>query len=700
MADQPQQELTLTPDEISLWWGRIEAARTRRKRESEKWKKLLLGFLPPQVGNPNDSLHSNIHFRDTYLKMSEIYAQMPELHLTPLEPLNQLRDPNGQPFMDAQGKPMDGEALAAHLISIKRAVLQKMLGRDHANSDHAFYESLFDIFATSGIGPTKICYEADLQPTEIEIPGAPVPVPGSMLGLSMMPGPVQKQTVDIPVYERWRWFHFSPEKLLQPHDWHSTDFDEAPWLGMEFVQPLTTAIRRKYKLPDGFMPNASRDELILTTGGQENDIGSSELLKGVEVWLRASVYDPNVAHSQLFYVLVLIEGLKDQVGEYRASPYQTLGQDGRLTADSMLGNPIHPFTLRVQSDTAWPPSDAAFTDPLVRMEDTWLSQDIKMRDANLPRFVHSDTITEAIDKLKQADAGQGVGIPATELAMGMEKLIAPLPHLEASPSDVQGRSAIKHAREETLGLSANQAGAYSAHRISATEAATVQANVSVRLKSEQNAFMSRILAGIRKFDSLLQRYATDRDYVQIVGPDGQRSLAMWNQHVIAGRYAYDAYPDSQLTMDQATRIKRVLDYVNFMAKSPYMNQAELARVVTLAFGFDPSRMVKIPDPPPPDKPALSLALKAADLAIPEARSILIQCGFKLDPMPSPQLTLAAAAEAAKNQPHGGSADRAETLSQHHGELTGALPGPHPPPPIAPTQATPTAPVNPLMSRVQ
>ena len=48
----------------------------------------LLAWMPP--GSPDDSLHSNIHFRNTYLKTAEIYAQMPELHL---EPLNEEESP-------------------------------------------------------------------------------------------------------------------------------------------------------------------------------------------------------------------------------------------------------------------------------------------------------------------------------------------------------------------------------------------------------------------------------------------------------------------------------------------------------------------------------------------------------------------------------------------------------------------------------
>src|SRR6185312_13534062 len=126
--------LTLPSADLQAWWRRVELARQRRTREREKWTAYLRNYLPP----PSDrayEVNSNIHFRNTELKKAELFAQLPELILTPLEPLDGLRDPQtGQPFVDPQtGQPLDPRALAAHIVAIKRAVLMKLLGRDGAN---------------------------------------------------------------------------------------------------------------------------------------------------------------------------------------------------------------------------------------------------------------------------------------------------------------------------------------------------------------------------------------------------------------------------------------------------------------------------------------------------------------------------------------------------------------------------------------
>jgi hypothetical protein len=351
-----------------------------------------------------------------------------------------------------------------------------------------------------------------------------------------------------------------------------------------------------------------------------------------------------------------------------------------LTADSMIGNPIHPITLRTQADSAWPLADAAFTDPLVRQQNTWRMQSIQARDSNVPRFLHSDRITEAIDKLKEAATGQGAAIEDELMARGVDKLIQPIPHLENAQSDITGERNIEQDIEKTLGLGANQAGSINPTVRSATEVATAQANVSVRLKAEQNTLLESILRGIRKFDALIQRYADQPQYVQIVGQDGAKALALWDQHTISGRYAYDASVDSQLTVDASTRRKEFLDFVNFMAKSPWLDQGAIGRLGATVFGYDASELIRQPQPPPPPPPPhpnVSLALTAPDLGLPEVQVVLKQLGIQLSPVPSPQLQQAMALQAAKNAPHGGAADKADVISKHSGEETGAMPGQHP-----------------------
>ena len=682
MGAPPSQDLEMPAEQVREWIARIELDRQRRKRESDKWKALYEAYLPPHnqgltyaTQQSSTDINSNIHFRNTHLKQAEIFAQWPELILTPLAPLGDLRNPQtGQPTSPDE------------IVAIKRAVLNKLLGRDHAYAELTAKSCLFDIFQTSGIAATKIHYQADMQAPPADAATEPTPQPGAILGLG---APAIAPPQPVAVNERWRWDHFSAEKLIIPADWHSTMFDEAPYLGMEFVEVLTEQARKAYNLPADFQPNVSRDDLVITRDTDLQTPGTKQLFKGVEIWLYACHFDPTVAHTQLMRRLVLIDGLKDRASIYRNSPYQTLLPNGRLSPDSMIGNPIHIITLRVATDTAWIPADAAFTDPLVRIENTWMAQDVKMRDANLPRFLHSDKVTAAVDKLKNTDTGQGAAITHELMVQGLDRLIAPLPKLEHAQADTQARIQNQRAITETLGLGANQAGAPSQTVRSATEVATIQANVSVRLKGEQNAFLSELLRMVRKFDALVQRYMTEPGYITIVGQNGAQRLVPYTQAHLSGYYAYDALIDSQLSYDMTTRRKEFTDYINFFAKSGFLNLHNAVRRGSIMWGEDPALMVqdpKPPPPPPPEQPKVSVAIKAIDLAIPEVQMLLGQLGIKLPPAPSQQLLEAIQRENAQPQ-HGGAANKVDLVEKHEADQTGNQPG-APPQGVPPARALP------------
>ncbi len=400
------------------------------------------------------------------------------------------------------------------------------------------------------------------------------------------------------------------------------------------------------------------------------------MIKGVEFWLHAAEFDPNEVDKDVFYRLVLIDGLKDRAAVYELSPYQDKGMNGRLTSDSMIGNPIHPFCLRVASDTAWVPSDAAFTNPLVNIENIQERQDALIRESNIPRFLHAASITTAIDKMREAGTGQGASVDDAIMARGVAKLIFPLPHLERAQSDIQGREHNRQAITETLGLGANSGGAYNQTRKSATETAVVQQNMNARLQGERLTLLALVIQGVRKFDALVQRYETTQGYVQVVGSYGAQVLTPYTNAHLSGRFSYDAHPDSQLTIDQETRIKRITDFENFYAKSPAADQYGMFRRGCIEFGYPVSGMLKPPPttaPPPPM--SMSIDLSSANLAenllLPEVRTILQTHGVPLQPQPSPEAVTVAAAQRAKEAAtHGGGAPQADRIDKHKAEETG------------------------------
>lgn len=685
--------LEMKPDQVREWWGRVTTDRQTRELRSRRWKQYFAAYQPTKSSDTVASLKANLHFRNTETKAAELWAQFPQLALTPLEPLKGVPqvDGTGQPVIDPQTQrpkmldPYD-------VVALFREVLNKTLA--DANADLTVREAIFDYLQVSGVAGTKIHYQSDMKYPPAQ--AVPAMVPGAILGLS---GATPSAAMPVAVNERWLWDHFSPEQLLIPSGFRSTRYDAAPYLGMEFAEPFTPQAAKQYNLPDDWKPTTSQGD-ERTVAPKEATDKSTKLIKGVEIWLKAAFFDENEPDRDVYYRLVLIEGRKDVAAIYEFSPYQEKDAQGRLTYDSMIGNPIHPITLRVATDSAWIEPDAAFTDPLVQIKDTRIRQDEKLRQSNLPRFFHAASLCADFDKLITADTGQGVPI-ADDLMRQFGALVQPIPHLEKAEADHQGDIALDTALTQTTGIGPAQAGSTTPTKRSATENAIIQNAVNVRMKKEQTQLKEAVLAGVRKMASLIQRYKTTPGYVQLIGQDGTARLEAFTQAHLAFRYAIDALPDSQLTIDQESRSQRIQNVVNFSAKSPVVDQLTLMRLYFTENSYNASQVVKPPPPPPPvkpDPPNVSIPIKPADLAIPEVRALLVAIYPPLasvfNAAPSPEAVFANKAEnAALAAPaHGGAADTADILNKHSSELTGHQPGVHPLTPVTALPASPHLPM--------
>lgn len=667
-APDAEAEITMTAEQLAEWWGRVDRAIEARKHHEDRWEALLKAYMPPSDGS---AINSNIHFRNTEQKKGQLFFKTADFILTPLEPLkDQRQGPDGQMHT------------AEDVVSIKQAVLKQVLGPSGINLKRLMDEQNFDVLQVAGLSPSMISYECDL--VEVE------PDPDPLTGLVGPP-------VKVPVFEEWCWKRFSPKKLLIPHDWRSTRYDEAPWLGMQFVKPLAQA-QREYDLPEDFAANASSDTHAFeaTKGAAKDGSSTAPMVEGVAIWYFASHFDVKVAHRQVMRRLVLIKGLQDRPAKHTKSPYQTLGPDGKLTADSMIGNPIHILTLRDLADSAYVPSDSAMTDPLVKQENTWASQDIALRDANIPRFLYDGSIAEAIKKLQNAAVGEGAEVEAGKLQQGIERLIAEIPRLEKAQADVQGRAAIKQMISETLGLGANQGGSVNDKVLSATEISSANNTAGVRIEAEQNRELDYVIAGARKIDALIQRFADSPDYVSWVGADGAKRLTAWDMHLVAGRFAYEVKPDSQLRIDLAQKRQQDIQFVNLMANAPEANRSELLRTLARDFGYDPTKVVVQPPAKTPDMAKGSISFKIEDFigpGAPVAAELAAQCGYKVSPQAlqaaslfgelyaqmqaAAQAQQAAPAGGAPQTEHGGALDGAgefEPISKHAGAITGAPSG--------------------------
>lgn len=654
--------LEMTADEVGEWWKRIERADARVKAREDKWD-ILLNEYSPIVSKSGEAETVKVqqHFRNVHSKLGQLFYRTPELILTPHDPsLLNTSVPNP---MSQQGQTPLPPLTMEDVVSIKQAVLHAKMGKDGIKSDRLHDELLFDVLAWAGFGASKLGYKCVFRP--VAPPAAGAAPPGSVLGLQQPTQPAQPP-VPVPVYEEYYWRRFSPKKAKWNDDLRSTRFDEdATWMGMDFFMSPRAAMR-DLDLTAEEVSKAAEDDRVHVYDVDKQGSKAPGLVHGVEIFCKASIFTDEV-HPQAMNHLILIYGIKDRPIVWRPSPDQDFDPaTGRLTKDSLIGFPIRILTIRDLADSPFPESDSAFTNSEIKQLSTWVRQSIQIRDAAIGKYFYD---TGAIDEteikiMKSGEIGAFIGVQAGLLAGGAEKIFCTTAQVHQTSDDYRGQQIIQSNVNETLGISANGAGSFTDTVRSATESANVQSNMQGRNGKELSRCVDHWLDGARMIDTLLMRYATEADYVEITGVDGAKTMQMWNNAIVSGKYLYDIAPDSALAVDTKQDFMLDAQHWNLVAKAPQTNQEYLLKRMARRRGLDPAKAV-IPKammpPPPKENGKFTLSLNGADLANPLVVKMMIDQG------------IITAQDALLNKPvvpPEGAADKADVISQHTASNSG------------------------------
>lgn len=574
-------------------------------------------------------------------------------------------------------------------VIVFMAVVNKMLTKDMKVMS-SIREVLFDVLCPAGIGAVKIGYEA------VRAGDTPVIDP-----VTQQPAidPTTQQPAMKPniVFERYFQSRISPMRLGIPEGFEGSDFDTAPYLWFEYDETI----------PEG-------SEASESTGGDTADHTLNPLRTGklagdhaskrrrYEVWFHPAVYPVGeildidgkplppgaLANPETIARLQLIKGQTEPAAPPDC-PYQRFDANGRLIG-GITGNPIRPLTLRYVSDSAYPPSDVWETRELVDELSKSRSLMLEARDRSLPMNGYDATsvMPADIEKITRGKTGAMVGFN------GMLK--------DAVWSIVHG----EHPRENFSFndiLSDDIINSWALRQATdfdtktATEAGYQQQSTDDRMDGERSDALTWHVDNVEKvLAPLIQLFADEQDYIRLEGQDAQRlgALVPWNKTMLPGRYAWSAKPDSQIRVDAASDRKYSLDYTNYMAKSPVVNQEYLAYWLSMKFGVDPTKMLKKPEPPPQETPSVTWSIKMEDFLGPAApiATILAQsAGIVIPPQVLADVQTLGAAYAAQMlaqqqaeaqakqqqgaQPeHGGPADKAELLNKRQSDQTRGMEG--------------------------
>lgn len=659
----------LTDTERSAWLQRItgaeEAIRDVLEQGKVNVRRYQGRYTEGLKAGGDDSVIIPSEYAYTTQKSAQLFYRLPEVYLEP-----------AQPGVD-------------DACVVFQAALNQQLGPQGVNVLPRIQQVLFDVLCPVGFGAVKVGFQTAAHPTE---PTVTDPITG---------------IASPNLIARWYFIdHVSPGDLLVPAPFIGMDFDDAPWLGITFREDV----------PDGTPGTTSggqEDERRLQPPPPGAETARAQQRRGREIWYRAADFDADVTHPDVIRTFRIYDDADPALNPITvtAHPFARYDATGALT-NGMQGYPISPVVLRPIADGWLPPSECQMGRALADELSKGRTQMLQHRNRSMPQVgidtTRVDLATQG--KIQRNETGALIGFdgPAQDATWPIQKG-------EFGRENFTFNDYIQRDLDRAWGLGPNPGGTLNDTEHTASEAQIAQQASQSRLDLERNAFLAWYVDKVvTKFAALLQLFADQTQFVQLVGADAQRlikvpgaiaqqaqqtgqdprALVPWNKDAIQGRFLFRARPDSQLYLDTAQRRKQLMDLYNFFANNPTVNHQELTRQILSEFGLDPTKILQPPPPKAPEPSRIAVNVQAnLDLnpfspqyqnvrAMLQAQGVVGLVPPAVDPATANAMQMLSKGPANDTQ-HGGAAILAEKVSQHQADQTGGLQGIGGPAPIAP-----------------
>lgn len=632
--------LPLPPDQepgSAAWWKtQTDWAADIRKDLLDGWRHSARAYADKLIPVDAHTIRVNIEFEKTEQKRHQLFFRLPALKLRALP--RTIRD--SQPVPDpATGQPMPGRDLRK-AVAIFKEVLAREAGPKGANTKALMDELIFDVLCPAGLGFAKVGYEQATQGTIPMQTGQMIPdpnysQPGAVLNLRPVPMIPEMQDAPNVISELYYASRISPANGLIPAEFRLSNYEQADWLGHDFTMLPSAADALGWDVAPSRSKSWDPDDNDRIMPLDKKGARQSQL-RCREIFYYASRLDPTVKHPDKIRRLVFVQGMKDPV-VHEDFKDQRFDANGKFLS-GMRTLPIKVLTLRYVSDMAYPPSDCAITKrAVIELGDFRTIQMTHRRKAAAQRWVDGNGLIN--DQMKDAVLKGSYYDTIVTDGPG-DRFIGEIGQAHYPPDNVMSEDRIMGDINRAWALGANSSSVQEKGSPTATEIASIAQATANRLNGEREAvtqFWCRIVEAI---GSLVQLYATNEDYVEIVGQDGAKSIEAWTKDTIQGEFLYEAIPNSAQAPDAAADRDLALNRYNLLANDPFANREQLYRDTVEAYDGDPDRLTKPPVAPPPEKPRLSVAISGADLdpmmpQYPNVLHLLNAAGIPLEAVATP-----------------------------------------------------------------
>lgn len=598
---------------------KIEASKTFRRKLSPRWKRniairlgepgALSGSEFYEPGSTSDERQSlvNPDWSLTKTKTANLYSQVPQVQGTHE---NLTYAPAVPPFMKE---------------------LNYQISEKGANFGPPMEECLNDVVNASGVAGIMVGYVARTQPKQIaeeevfQTPNGPVPTkdltPEQLTALSDA-GLIHLKVVQEVVDQRFYGMRISPGSLLWPKNFKGSNMDDADWRGYTGRYPWPVA-KTEFKLTDEQKDKAcggaeyNQADDLRTDVSKDDD--EQDYVTYDELYYWRYRFDPDELSFAAIWKIVFVHGIEESVIH---EPWK--GQQYVPETRKYIGAckpPVRFLTLTYVSDHFVPPSDTAAGRPQVVDMRRSRSQMLDNRDRSRPLNWFD---VNRIGPGTQALLNKGTWQQFIPTIGDGTKAIGQVARASYPAEDNDFDRVTKSDLLEVWQIGPNQQGTASPSGTTATESSNVQANFATRIGQEKGRVATFFLGAVEVLAGWVSLYST---FSSLTDTERQQMEKAWDRKAITQDLVLKIRPDSQVVLDVTQQIDRKTKFLNIAGKSDVIDIAPVIMDIAELSGYDPMSLKKQPQPPPVEKPSISLRLSGKeDLVNPLVMAMLIKSG--------------------------------------------------------------------------
>jgi len=489
-----------------------------------------------------------------------------------------------------------------------------------AGIETALEECLPDCINAAGIGIVLIARETITE--DVEVPAIDLstfmPEEAAQIEASrMLPDGSELPMASVPrvLDSRYRITRVSPADFLWPIDFTGSDFNDAPWLGrtgrMTWPEAMAT-----FKLNEAdkqkYCGGEDRNIMDRLNTDAEKDEAETYEVAFDEVFYKERSYDAKSKSFDAIHHLVFLGGSKKPVIDESWKGQQPDPETNLLVGS--LRRPLQVLSLTYITDEAIPPSDSAIGRPQVNELNESRTHMVLQRKHSRPvRWFDVNRIDPTIQQALM----KGVWQHMIPVQGNGDNIIGEISRSAMPQENFLFDGIIKGDLNEAWQVGQGQVGTDIETK---AEVNAVQGNMQTRIARERAKVSKFICIIAEVLGGLLSIYEDPATIGEGFKPSVSRTLV------------YSILADSTVLLDSGQRIKRLVDFVNFAAKSGYLNVEPVLKEIATLTGLDPNVVIQPPAPKPPAEPNISLRLTGAeDMMNPLLLAFMEKFGITPDP---------------------------------------------------------------------